>query len=200
LNARKYDFVLAVVTATPERAKTMLFTEGYLNTDFTFLEKKSAPGIKALEDLKGKTIAVNKGSAYETWARDNAAKYGLKFDVYGSNADAVQAVQAGRADASLAGSTVAGWVAKQNPQVKTSYTISTGLVTALAFRADDKAGRDAASMALKCMKKDGFVAKTAEKWFGFKPGPEDAAVAIAPGHGVPGLDGYDAAPVTLKCS
>lgn len=200
LNARKYDFILAVVTATPERAKAMLFTEGFLNTDFTFVEKKAAPGIKTLADLKGKTIAVNKGSAYETWCRDNADKYGFKFDVYGSNADAVQAVQAGRADTNLAGSTVAVWVAKQNPAVKTTYTIVTGLVMALPFRADDKAGRDAASMALKCMKKDGFVTKTAEKWLGYTPGPQDAAVVIAPGHGIPGLDGYDATPVTLKCS
>jgi ABC-type amino acid transport substrate-binding protein len=200
LNAGKYDFVLAVVTATPERAKTMLFSEAYLNTDFTFIEKKSAPGIKGLEQLKGKTIAVNKGSAYESWLRDNAAKYALKFDVYGNTADALQAVQAGRADAVLAGTTSAAWAAKQNPQVKTSYTIVTGLVMALAYRANDKAGRDAASMALKCMKKDGFVSKAAEKWFGFKPAPDDAAVAIAPGMGVPGLDGYDATPVTLKCS
>lgn len=200
LNAKKYDFVLAPVTVTPERAKSMLFTEGYLNTDFTFVEKKSAPGIKALEDLKGKTIAVNKGSAYETWTRDNAEKYGFKYDVYGSNSDAIQAVQSGRADANLGGNTVSAWAAKQNPEVKTSYTITTGLVWALAFRGDDKAGRDAASMALKCMKKDGFVAKTAEKWFGFKPAPDAAAVVIAPGHGVPNMDGYDATPVTLKCS
>lgn len=199
LNAGKYDFVLAVVTATPERAKSMLFTEGYLNQDFTFVEKRIAPGIKSLADLKGKTIAVNKGSAYEAWARGNATAHGFKFDVYGTNADAVQAVQAGRADASLAANTVAGWVAKQNQAVKTTYTIKTGLVTSLAFRADDKAGRDAASMMLKCMKKDGFVGKTAEKWFGFKPGADDAAVVIAPGHGVPGLDGYDPTPVVLKC-
>jgi ABC-type amino acid transport substrate-binding protein len=199
LNAGKYDFVLAVVTATPERAKVMLFTEGYLNQDFTFVEKRTASGIKGLDDLKGKTIAVNKGSAYEAWARINAAMYGFKFDVYGTNADAVQAVQAGRADASLAGNTVAGWAAKQNAAVKATYTIKTGLVTALAFRADNKTGRDAASMALKCMKKDGFVAKAAEKWFGFKPAADDAAVVIAPGHGVPGLEGYDATPVALKC-
>jgi len=199
LNAGKYDFVLAVVTATPERAKAMLFTEGYLNQDFTFVEKRMAPGIKALEDLKGKTISVNKGSAYEAWARNNGEKYGFKFDVYGTNADAVQAVQAGRADASLAANTVAGWVAKQNQAVKTTYTIKTGLVTALAFRSDNKAGRDAASMALKCMKNDGFIAKSAEKWFGFKPAADDAAVVIAPGHGVPGLEGYDATPAALKC-
>lgn len=199
LNAKKYDFVLAPVTVTAERAKTLLFTEGYLNTDFTFVVKKAAPDIKALEELKGKTIAVNKGSAYESWAKANAEKYGFKYDVYGTNADAVQAVQSGKADANLAGNTVAAWAAKQNPEVRTSYTIATGLVWALAFRKDDKAGRDAVSMALKCMKKDGTLAKFAEKWFGFKATPESAVMTIAPGHGVPGIEGYDEATVTLAC-
>src|SRR5687768_4951728 len=98
--------------------------------------------MKSVADLKGKTIGVNKGSAYEHWARENAATYGFKFDVYGTTADAVQAVQAGRADAVLAASGVSAWMAKQNPQVKTSLAIPTGLVWAMAFRADDKAGRD----------------------------------------------------------
>lgn len=199
LNAGKYDFILAPVTATPERAKQMLFSEGYLDTGYVFVEKKSAPGIKSFADLKGKTIGVNKGSAYEAWARENAEKYGFKFDVYGTNADAVQAVQAGRADAVLAASGVSGWVAKQNPQVKTTFSISTGFVWALAFRADDKAGRDSVSMVLKCMKKDGFVAKTAEKWFGLTPGPKDSAIVIAEGQGIPGLAGYDPTPAPLKC-
>jgi polar amino acid transport system substrate-binding protein len=200
LNAKKYDFVLAPVTVTPERAKAMLFTEGYLDTDYTFVIKKGAPPIVKLEDLKGKTVAVNKGSAYENWAKDNGAKYGFTVDVYGTNADAIQAVQSGRAFANLAGNTVSAWAAKQNPAVQTSYTVKTGLVWAMAFRLDDKAGRDTASMALKCMKQDGTISRLAEKWFGTKPDADSTAVKIAPGHGVPGLDGYDPTPVTLKCS
>jgi ABC-type amino acid transport substrate-binding protein len=185
---------------TPERAKSLLFTEGYLDTDYTFLGGKSAPPVVKLEDLKGRTVAVNKGSNYEGWARDNAEKYGFKYDVYGANADAVQAVQSGRADYNLAGTTVVAWAAKQNPALKTSYTIKTGLVWAIPFRLDDKAGRDAASNALKCMKQDGTVAKLAVKWFGFQPAPGDAAVKIAPGTGVPGTEGYDPTPVTPKCA
>ncbi|MDM0077251.1 transporter substrate-binding domain-containing protein [Variovorax sp. J2P1-59] len=200
LNSRRYDFLVAPVTVTPERAKSLLFTEGYLDTDYTFLGAKTTPPVVKLEDLKGKTVAVNKGSNYEGWARENAEKYGFKFDVYGANADAVQAVQSGRADYNLAGTTVVAWAAKQNPTLKTSYTIKTGLVWALPFRLDDKAGRDAASNALKCMKKDGTLSKLAVKWFGFQPGPDDAAVKIAPGTGVPGTDGYDPTPVTPKCS
>src|SRR6218665_1222139 len=102
LTTRRYDFLVAPVTVTPERAKSLLFTEGYLDTDYTFLGNKSAPVIVKLEDLKGKTLAVNKGSNYEGWARDNAEKYGFKFDVYGGNADAVQAVQSGRGGHKLA--------------------------------------------------------------------------------------------------
>jgi polar amino acid transport system substrate-binding protein len=199
LNARKYDFVLAPTTATPERAKSLLFSEGYLNTDYTFLIAKSKPDISGLDDLKGKTLAVNKGSAYENWAHDNAAKYGFKYDVYASNADAVQAVQSGRADANLAGNTVSAWAARQNPAVKTSYTIKTGLVWALAFRLDDKAGRDRVSNALKCLKQNGTVSSLAQKWFGFTPAPGSAAATVGVGQGVPGLDGYDPTPVTPQC-
>jgi polar amino acid transport system substrate-binding protein len=199
LNARKYDFVLAPTTATPERAKSLLFSEGYLNTDYTFLVAKNKPDITGLQDLKGKTLAVNKGSAYENWARDNAAQYGFKYDVYASNADAVQAVQSGRADANLAGNTVSAWAAKQNPAVKTSYTIKTGLVWALAFRLDDKAGRDRVSTALKCLKQNGTVSALAQKWFGFTPAPGSAAATVGVGQGVPDLDGYDPTPVKLQC-
>ncbi|MDB5954820.1 transporter substrate-binding domain-containing protein [Ramlibacter sp.] len=199
LNAKKYDFVLAPVTATPERAKAMLFTEGYLDTDYTFVIRKGAPVIRTLEDLKGKTVAVNKGSAYESWARDNAPKYGFKYDVYGNNADAVQAVQSGRADANLAGTTAAAWASRQNPAVQTTYTVKTGLVWALAFRLDDKAGRDAAGTALKCMKMDGTIGRIAQKWFGFVPAADATAMKPAIGQGIEGLAGYDPTPVKPAC-
>src|SRR5256886_8578533 len=90
MNAKKYDFLIAPTTVTPERAKAMLFSEGYMATDYMFLQKKADKDIRGLEDLKGKTITVNKGSAYATWTKANAAKYGFKYDVYGTNADAVR--------------------------------------------------------------------------------------------------------------
>ena len=200
LNAKKYDWIAAPTTVTPERAKTLLFTEGYLDTDFQFLVKKADPEIKGLEELKGKTISVNKGSAYDSWVKANAEKYGFKFDIYDTNADAVQAVLSGRASTNLAGNTVAQWAAKQNPLIKTTYTIKTGLVWAIPFRIDDKAGRDQVSNVIKCMKIDGAFARLHEKWFGAKPAADAAAVKVAAGHGVPNMDGYDATPVTPKCS
>src|ERR1700756_477317 len=85
MQAGTYDFVAAPTTVTRERAENMLFTEGYLNTDFQFVVKKDTPDIKALEELKGKTIAVNKGAVYDSWARDLAEKIGWTVESYGTN-------------------------------------------------------------------------------------------------------------------
>src|SRR5205807_10497818 len=84
LQAGTYDFIAAPTTVTKERAENLLFTEGYLNTDFQFVVKKDTPDIKALEELKGKVIAVNKGLAYDSWARDLAEKIGWTVESYGT--------------------------------------------------------------------------------------------------------------------
>ena len=200
LDAGRFDWLAAPTTVTPERAKSLLFSEGYLNTDFQFLIPKSAPDIAKLEDLKGKKLAVNKGSAYDAWAEQNKAKYGFESSAFPTQTDAVQAVLAGRADANLAGNTVVAWAAKQNPQLKLSYTISTGLVWAIAFRRDDKTTRNELENVLECMKLDGTIAQLHEKWFGVKAAPASAAVTVYPGYGVPGMDGYDPTEHTPKCN
>ena len=120
LQAGTYDFILAPVTVTKERAENLLFTEGYLNTDFQFITKTDAPDVAKLEDLKGKVVSVNKGSAYDSWARGLEDKIGWKIESYGTQTDAVQAVLSGRADANVAGNTAIQWAAKSNPQIKLS--------------------------------------------------------------------------------
>jgi polar amino acid transport system substrate-binding protein len=78
MNAGRIDFVGAPTTVTPERAQNLLFTEGYLNTYYQFLVPAGKPDLKSLEDLKGKMISANKGSAYDKWLADNAGKYGFR--------------------------------------------------------------------------------------------------------------------------
>ena len=152
LNAKKFEFVVAPMTATPERAEMVLFTEGYLDTDYTFLITKRSPDITALSDLRGKTIAVNNGSAYDAWATANQAQYGFEVQRYGKNADAIQAVLTRRAFANLAAHSVVTWAAQKNPLVKTSYTIRSGRAFAIAFRKDDAAYRNQVEEILECMK------------------------------------------------
>jgi polar amino acid transport system substrate-binding protein len=200
LQAGTYDFVAAPTTVTKERADNMLFTEGYLNTDFQFLVKKGGPKVGKLEDLKGKIVSVNKGSAYDSWARDLEAKVGWKVESFGTQTDAVQAVLAGRADANVAGNTVIAWAVKNNPQLELSYLHSTGLVWAAPLRKDSAELRKTIENAVECMKLDGTIAAMHEKWFGTKPAPGSAAVTVFPGYGVPGMPGYDATEHKPNCS
>ena len=200
LQAGTYDFLIAPTTVTKERADNMLFTEGYLNTDFQFLIKKGSPKVTRLEDLKGKTVSVNKGSVYDSWARELEGKIDWKVESFGTQTDAVQAVLAGRADANVAGNTVIAWAAKNNPQVELSYLYSTGLVWAAPLRKDSTEMRKTIENAIECIKLDGTMAKLHEKWFGLAPAPGSAAVTVFPGYGVPDMPGYDPTPHTPACS
>jgi polar amino acid transport system substrate-binding protein len=199
LQAGTYDFLAAPTTVTKERADNMLFTEGYLNTDFQFLIKKGAPKVAKLEDLKGKTVSVNKGSAYDSWARELEGRVGWKVESFGTQTDAVQAVLVGRADANVAGNTVIAWAVKNNAQLELSYLYSTGLVWGAPLRKDSGELRKTIENAVECMKLDGTVAKMHEKWFGVAAPPGSAAVTVFPGYGVPDMPGYDPAAHTPAC-
>src|SRR5436190_9179786 len=200
LQAGTYDFLAAPTTVTKERADNMLFTEGYLNTDFQFLIKKGAPKVNKLEDLKGKIVSVNKGSAYDSWARELEGQIGWKVESFGTQTDAVQAVLAGRADANVAGNTVIAWAVKNNPQLELSYLYSTGLVWGAPLRKESGELRKTLDAAVECMKLDNTIAKMHEKWFGVAPAAGSAPVIVFPGYGVPDIPGHHQSDHTPQCN
>ena len=191
LQAGTYDFIVAPTTITAERAQNLLFSEGYLNTDFQFLMNSDGPDVTDLAQFKGETIAVNKGSVYDSWARRLAPKIGWTVESYGTNSDAIQAVMSGRAIANVAGNTVSAWAVKKNPKLKLSYLHKTGLVWGMPFRKDDTKMRDNVERVIECLKIDGTMAKLSEKWFGVTPKEGDAAITPVKGFGQPGFAGYE---------
>lgn len=199
MQAGKYDFLVAPTTITEERAKTMLFTEGYLNTDFLFAVKKGAPVMVTLEDFKGKVISVNKGSVYDSWSRGLEDSIGWKVQSYGTQTDAIQAVISGRAFANVAGNTGVAWAVTKNPQLEVSYNYSTGKMFGMPFRKDDAETRNKVEAVIECMKLDGTFTAMSMKWFGLAPKPGSAAVTVQGGYGQPGLEGFEATPHAPNC-
>lgn len=199
MQAGTYDFLVAPTTLTESRSKSMLFTEGYLNTDFQFVVKAGTKPITGLKQFRGKIISVNKGSAYDKWARELQNKIGWKVESYGTNTDAVQAVISGRAFANVAGNTVSAWAVKKNSQIQLSYLHSTGKVFSMPFRKNSVELRNKVENVLECMKLDGTFAKMSEKWFGVTPAPGSAAVTVHAGYGQPGFDGFVSTPHVPNC-
>lgn len=201
LNAGRYDFLCAPTTVTPERAANLLFTEGYLWTELQFGIRRGAPPIKSEEDLRGKSISVNKGTPYEQWVARNAERLDLKLLAFDSQADAVQAVLQGRAQANLSGNTVVKYSASQTRgQYVADYVLpNTRMHWGTPFRQDSAAMRNQVEGIIECMKKDGTIARLSERWFGAAPKEDDAERVSFPGFGPPGLPGYDATPHEPRC-
>jgi polar amino acid transport system substrate-binding protein len=185
LEAKKYEFIAAPVTLTQERSEAMLFIEGYIATNLQFLTRKG-DSFDSLEDLRGKSVAVNNGSAQEQYLDSIRDKYGFTISKYGKNADAFQAVLSGRDFAAISGDGNVLYAAAQNKQLEASYLVNTGNVFSWGFRKDDETMRTKVERIIECMKLDDFVGKTYQKWFGAPPAANSPSMTVYAGIGQPG--------------
>jgi len=200
MNAGRHDFLRAPTTATAQRAENMLCTEGHLFTAFQFGIRRGSAPLTSLDDLRGRAIGVNKGSAYDTRAQANAARYGFTVQAWDTSTDAVQAVPSGRACANLAGNTVVTFAATRTPRLVPDLLLKDPRAHCAApFPIRSVALRNEVDRVIGCIRKDGFIARLSERRFGAKPGADDAGNVVFPGSGVPRLPGRDPTPHTAPC-
>jgi len=200
MEAGRYDFIAAPTTVTKERAEKMLFTAGYIWTSYQFGIKKGTPPIKGWEDLKGKAVAVNKGTPYETLSKKMGQKIGFEVQAYDTQPDASQAVLSGRAYATLGGNTTIVYAASKNPMFVADLELKdTRAHWSAPVPLSNPKLRAQLQDAIDCMKKDGSLVKLSEKWFGRVPPPDALERTITPGYGVPGMPHYDPTPHELHC-
>lgn len=108
----KVDLMLADFTVTDERAKSVDFTLPYQKVSIGVVSNGKTP-INSVDDLKGKTLAVNTGTTQDSYFSANAKE--VKVVKVDAVSDGFQALTSGRADAfSQDNTTVLVW-AKKNP-------------------------------------------------------------------------------------
>jgi polar amino acid transport system substrate-binding protein len=198
LFSKRIEFTVAPINITKDRSEKMLFTEPIVSTGNGFLMKKSTD-MKGFEDLKGKVLAVNRGTIGDTWATNNAEKYGFTVDRYDTFPDTMQAVLTNRAYATLNEIPTVVFAASKNKMVKVGFKDLDGRNFGFAFRLDDEAYRNKVEQAIECMKADGSLRKMYIKWYGAEPDKGSAVDTIYPGYGAPGFKGYDAAAHPAVC-
>jgi polar amino acid transport system substrate-binding protein len=198
LFAKRMEFTVNPLNITAERAERMLYTEPFFVTGNGFLIRM-ADEMKGLEDLKGKVIAVNRGTISDTWATANAEKLGFEVQRYDTFPDSVQAVITRRAFAALNEIPTAVYAASQNRAMKVGFKDFTGRNFGFAFRPESNEYRNKVEEVIECMKLDGTLVKLHEKWYRSAPDPMSSLTAVYFGYGPPGLKGYEPTPHKPNC-
>ncbi len=96
LQSGKVDFLVSTLAPTPTRALTVDFTIPYNAFQMAIMAKKGSP-VHGLEDLKDKSIGVNRGSSQES-ALQRLSIPGLKITRFEDDSTVVQALVAGQID------------------------------------------------------------------------------------------------------
>jgi polar amino acid transport system substrate-binding protein len=191
LFSKRIEFTVNPLNITAERAERMLYTEPFFATGNGFLIR-AADEMKGFDDLKGKQLAVNRGTISDTWATANAEKYGFEVQRYDTFPDSVQAVITRRAFTALNEIPTAVYAASQNKAIKVGFKDYNGRNFGYAFRLESTGYRNAVEEAIECMKLDGTLVKLHEKWYGSAPDATSSLMAVYFGYGAPGFKGFEA--------
>lgn len=169
LSSGNIDCIWNGMSITPEREESMAMTFPYLNNKMIFYTRADA-GIATLDDLKGKTVAMQNGSYAQELLEGEYADLAATFaDVLGFDdyLTALMDLQNGGCDAVLMDLVVGDY--KINGMGATDVTAAVALADdnyGIGFRKEDAALRDKVQEILIEMKKDGTLDEISTKWFG----------------------------------
>ncbi len=103
---------LTCAVATPERKKYLNFTQPYLSMPLAVVVQNERQDIHRFEDLKGKKVAVNRGSYLHEWLKMHHPD--IPLFLTSSNQAALEAVAFGKADAYIGNIAVATYLMKHH--------------------------------------------------------------------------------------
>lgn len=158
----EYDIGMGQVCITEDRKKKMDFTDAYMEAGLQFIVKKDS-GITSVDGLKGKKIAVEKGTAAHKYVMENCKD--SEIVVFPAVSAAFLEVEQGKADALMQDKPNAVYYIKKHPESglmllgDETSKIPDGF--ALPKNSPYKAELD---KALKELQADGTIDKLKDKW------------------------------------
>jgi polar amino acid transport system substrate-binding protein len=175
LYAKKFDCIISAMTITKERTEKVLFSMPYADASNVIFLRANETVVKTADDLAGKTIGVQLGSAAAVMATAFENKLKAKglagykeMKQYEHYPEAYQDLLNKRVDAVINSKSTLLVVMNDAPG-KFKMIDGVSDVTAyfgMAFRKEDAALRDFFNTQLTEMKKDGSLDKLQMKWFG----------------------------------
>jgi polar amino acid transport system substrate-binding protein len=168
LNTGKCDVAAAGMTITDERAEVIDFSDPYFDATQALLVQKSA-GIGDLDDLSGKSLAVQEGTTGQIYAQDNAPE-DVEIRSFEDLALLQAAVKTGQVDAGINDNGVLYDYVKNQPDLEVATEFDTGEQYGFAVRkGENDALLDTVNQVLEDARADGTYDEIYEKWFGSAP-------------------------------
>ncbi|MSP14666.1 MAG: glutamate ABC transporter substrate-binding protein [Chloroflexi bacterium] len=167
------DIVASTMTINAERVQQIDFSDPYYVAGQSLLVPASST-ITSIKDLKGKNVASAKGSTSETNIRQKAPDANVVlFDTY---AEAVAAMQAGRADAVTTDDIILfGFASKDTTKLKVVGGQFTIEPYGLGMQKGHQEFRDVVNKVVRDMKTSGKWAAIYKQWI-----PADKVPAVPP--------------------
>ena len=170
LEAKKFDLCVAPVTITKERMKRYLFTVPIADATAALLKRAKDARIKKPEDIAGKTVGGQKGTAQLAQLKAFAAKLPKPVEVkeYVDNNQSYADLAAGRIDASVNSFPNLAYAAAQRSDTFAVVTPPFGQPTYFSWvgRMGDKTLIDAINAAIIKTESDGTMEKIQKQWLG----------------------------------
>ena len=166
LQAGRIDTIANQITITPDREAAFAFTQPYVIDGAQVVTKEGNEEIAGVEDLRGKTVAVNLGSNFEQLLRDLPYADEIDIRTYESNIE--QDTALGRVDAFVMDRVSSAQVIQESPlPLELAGQPFSEIRNALPFRDDEegRALRDRVDEALTALKEDGTLSEISQKWF-----------------------------------
>ncbi|QFU08791.1 putative amino-acid-binding protein YxeM precursor [Rhodobacteraceae bacterium THAF1] len=166
LQAGRIDTIANQITITPEREAAFVFTEPYVIDGAQVVTRDGNDEIGGVEDLKGRTVAVNLGSNFEQLLRDLPYSEEIDIRTYESNIE--QDTALGRVDAFVMDRVSSAQVIQESPlPLQLAGEPFSEIRNALPFRDDEdgRAMRDRVDEALAALREDGTLSEISQKWF-----------------------------------
>jgi polar amino acid transport system substrate-binding protein len=164
VSSSRADFAISSITITPERLKSLSFTQPYYDADAGVGTRKDS-AVKKITDLKGKTVGYIAGTTSEAWVKANEGPLGFQSKSYKTLQDMVLDLNATRVDAVLS----------DVPTLEYTFLKTKGLAVSDRIPGDQRYGLmmrknhpllDKINAAISAMKKDGTLAALHKKHFG----------------------------------
>ena len=168
LNSEEGDFIAASLTITPSREKLVDFSDEYLTIQQQAVIHTKSYQIRKLEDLKGETIHVRRGTSYEERLNELKSEgLGIKIELCEDTPteELIKMVAEKEIEVTIADSNIALLNRRYYPDIKIAFPIEEPESLGWAVKKGETALQEKINEFFNKIKEDGTFAKIYEKYY-----------------------------------